>query len=238
MIRNVQLVSVGTEELVLASDNSGAIGLKEWDQVTVPYDVVGYYSLRVTVMELLAAGASLSSIILYNFCGEQAWGDLVSGIHRGLGELGIGDVAITGSTESNFSLMQSAVGLTVMGRRTSFAKFEALERTSDLQLAVIGVPLVGQEVIDHEDQVAPLALLQQMAAIGGVTILPVGSKGIVEKVCRLFQQSFVANQLTCAVDVEKSAGPSTCFLCACSLEQIHQIRELAGSHYHELHILD
>ena len=50
---------MNSETLVLASDNSGGIGLKDMDMVKTPYDVVAYYGFRVAVMEWIALGEHL-----------------------------------------------------------------------------------------------------------------------------------------------------------------------------------
>ena len=110
------------EVLVLASDNSGGIGLKDLDMVKAPYDVLAYYGLRVAVMECMAAGAVPISVVMHNFCGDDPWNALVSGIEKGLHELGMTNVPITGSTESNFSLLQSALGMIVIGKRYNHSR--------------------------------------------------------------------------------------------------------------------
>ena len=68
-------------------------------------------------MECIAAGGKPFSVVLHNFCGNDSWGELVKGIEKGLKELNLQDVSITGSTESNFHLQQSAIGLVVLGEK-------------------------------------------------------------------------------------------------------------------------
>lgn len=48
-----------SQSLVVSCDNSGGIGLKEKDLVQVPYEVVGYFSFRVAVMECLSTLAEV-----------------------------------------------------------------------------------------------------------------------------------------------------------------------------------
>lgn len=56
-VRDVQVVPWNQkEELIISADNSGGIGQKEADQLSVPYDIVSYFSFRVAVMECMAAG--------------------------------------------------------------------------------------------------------------------------------------------------------------------------------------
>lgn len=234
-MRDVQLLKMGKETLVVASDNSGAIGLKKLDAVKVPYDIVGYYTFRVAAMECYSAGAIPEAVILQNFCGEGAWEELVKGITRGLLEFELPGIPINGSTESNFSLVQSAVGLTVLGKRTSHAPLSATPFLEDTKVAVIGLPLVGNEVIEQETEIAPLRLVKELSQLEDAVLLPVGSKGILYEMNRLFSnRNFLKNEVKSVINLEKTSGPSTCFLIAFPAEKGHMVRELSGHYYHEL----
>jgi hypothetical protein len=234
-MRDVQLLKMGKETLVVASDNSGAIGLKKLDAVQVPYDIVGYYTFRVAAMECYSAGAIPEAVILQNFCGEDAWEGLVKGITRGLFELDVPDIPINGSTESNFSLVQSAVGLSVLGKRVSQVPLSAIPFLKDTKVAVIGLPLVGNEVIELETEVAPLRLVKELSQLDDAILLPVGSKGILYELNRLFSnRNFLKSDVTSVINLEKTSGPSTCFLIAFPAEVGLMVKELSGHYYHEL----
>lgn len=197
-------------ELVVACDNSGAIGMKPHDQVAVSYTAVSYYSFRVAYMECVSAGAVPFSVVMYNFCGDEAWHSLKSGIEKGICELELEELAITGSTETNFSLNQSAVGMTVLGKRER-RKETPFRFTERMKVAVIGKPLVGNEVMESGGDVAPLRLFRWCSRQKKVlAILPVGSKGILQELRELFADNSV--QFSCDLNMEKSAGPSTCFI--------------------------
>lgn len=234
-MRDVQLLKMGKETLVVASDNSGAIGLKKLDAVQVPYDIVGYYTFRVAAMECYSAGAIPEAVILQNFCGDGSWEELVKGITKGLLELDVPNVPISGSTESNFSLVQSAVGLTVLGNRTSHAPLSAIPFLENTKVAVIGLPLVGNEVIEQEAEVAPLRLVKELSQLDDTVLLPVGSKGILYELNRLFSnRTFLKSEVNSVVNLEKTSGPSTCFLIAFPVDKEHEVKELSGFYYHEL----
>jgi len=234
-MRDVQLLKLGKETLVVASDNSGGIGLKKLDAVQVPYDIVGYYTFRVAAMECYSAGAIPEAVILQNFCGEEAWEGLVNGITRGLSELAVPEIPINGSTESNFSLVQSAVGLTVLGKRTSDAPLSASPLLEDTKVAVIGLPLVGNEVIEQESEVAPLRLVKELSQLDDTVLLPVGSKGILYELNRLFSnRTFLKSEINSVINLEKTSGPSTCFLIAFPVDKEYKVKELCGYYYHEL----
>lgn len=198
--------------LVIATDNSGAIGEKEFDAVSVPYAVVGYYLLRVVLMECVAAGGHPEALILQSFNGDQAWAPLVNGIHQGLAEANIPSLPLTGSTESNFELKQSATSLSLIGQQKYTADQPFTEKiTTDYQIAVIGKPLVGEEVLQKPADIASLKSfiwLSQQSEVAA--LLPVGSKGIrvaLEKVTPNLSVQFPAE-----LDVNKSSGPATCYL--------------------------
>ncbi|WJV28487.1 hypothetical protein QTG56_15485 [Rossellomorea sp. AcN35-11] len=78
------------EELILASDCSGGIGMKEADGVTADPETVGYYCFRVAVMECLSVGAQLQAVQLLNFTSEDAWEEYTRGVKKRLDGIGIG----------------------------------------------------------------------------------------------------------------------------------------------------
>lgn len=224
-MRNALVIPIGEQDsLVITTDNSGGIGMKGYDLVKVAYDIVGYFSFRVAVMECLAAGAKPFAVAIHNFCGEDEWEELVVGVEKGLSELGIRDIQITGSTESNFPLMQSAVGLNVIGMATEINR---LPESSEV--ALIGLPLVGNEVMEFADQVAPLSLFYQLSLREDVTVWPIGSKGIAYELEKL---NFV--KTSDGIDFFKSGGPATSFLLMYPKEKESELVSIAGQYFHFL----
>ncbi|MEK4145522.1 AIR synthase related protein [Robertmurraya sp. FSL W8-0741] len=224
-MRNALVIPIGEQgSLVITTDNSGGIGMKGHDLVKVAYDIVGYFSFRVAVMECLAAGAKPFAVAIHNFCGEDEWEELVVGVEKGLSELGIRDIQITGSTESNFPLMQSAVGLNVIGMATEINR---LPESSEV--ALIGLPLVGNEVMEFADQVAPLSLFYQLSLREDVTVWPIGSKGIAYELEKL---NFV--KTSDGIDFFKSGGPATSFLLMYPKEKESELVSIAGQYFHFL----
>jgi hypothetical protein len=233
--RDVTLITLNdSETLVLASDNSGGIGLKDMDMVKTPYDVVAYYGFRVAVMECIASGGAPISVILHNFCGDDPWKDLVCGIEKGLQELGLTNIPITGSTESNFSLLQSALGMIVIGKRDRVIPEETI-LLDQMEFAVIGSPLVGEEVLNKVGEVLPLSLFQLLCRLDHVVILPVGSKGVLHELKVMLGEGGLSDSsITCEVDLLKTSGPSTCILIAFPPALESTIRKQASKLYHPL----
>lgn len=212
------------ESLVITTDNSGGIGMKEQDLVKVAYDTVGYFSFRVAMMECLASRAKPIAIVLHNFCGDEEWDELVSGVQKGLEEVGLKALPITGSTESNFPLVQSVVGLNIIGVKSNE------DRRIDLkQVALIGLPLVGDEVIIHKEKVAPLSLFYTFSQMEDVVVWPVGSKGVQYELKRMNLSGWSE-----AIDLNKSGGPATSFLVGYPHKLEDEIKKKAGAYFHAL----
>lgn len=226
----------GDDLLIIASDNSGGIGMKDQDLVHVPYETVAYYSFRVAVMECIAAGGQPVSVVLHNFCGNDTWSALVKGISIGLAELRMSEVPITGSTESNFSLQQSAVGLLVLGKK-SLAKKTEIRFSERLKFAVIGMPLVGNEVVEQHDEIAPLAIFQEVSKVKDVILWPVGSKGILYELNQMFpKKTFTTDMVSTNIDVIKSSGPSTCFIIVHEPDVEDELKHLTKGYFHTIKI--
>lgn len=236
-MRDILSIPVQEEfSLIIASDNSGAIGEKEADLIHVPYDMVAYYSFRVAAMECIAAGGLPFSVVIHNFCGNEQWKELVVGIQKGLFELGLSEVPITGSTESNFSLVQSAVGLIVVGKKP-LGKTTELPFSEHLKFAVVGTPLVGNEVIEQENKVVPLSIFQEISTLNDMVIWPVGSKGILHEMNQIFpDEKYTKESLVTNLDVLKSSGPATCFITVYQEKHEEKIRNLAKNYFHPLQI--
>ena len=235
MKRDVSLVPFSQREtLVIAADNSGGIGLKEHDAVRTPYEVVSYYSFRVAVMECLAAGGQPFSVVIQNFCHDDAWDAITAGIDKGCNEIELRDVVVTGSTESNFSLMQSALGMIIMGKRMASYQ-EPIVSFENRKLAVVGSPLVGNEVIETPEDVVPLSLFYDLYKLDDVVLLPVGSKGILQELKNMLDNNdLMSDGLMCDVDIEKSGGPSTCVIIAFRPELELFLVKMCGRLYHSI----
>jgi hypothetical protein len=236
MQRDVEIIPLnGTEELVIACDNSGAIGMKPMDEVAVSYEMVAYYCFRVAWMECVSAGAIPFSVMIQNFCGNEAWTSLVEGIHQGMREIGTPELPITGSTESNFALLQSAISVTVLGKRRK-KKELPIAFSDQINVAVIGSPLIGNEVIDQKERIAPIGLFHWFCQQEEVlAVMPVGSKGVLAELTQMFTESSL--QFDCKLEMKKSAGPSTCFIVVFRHIGNDRMERQAGGWFHPVKII-
>ncbi|MGO4888233.1 AIR synthase related protein [Anaerobacillus sp. MEB173] len=220
------------EEIVISTDCSGATGLKEADEVRVPYDVVSYYGFRVALMELLAVGAEPLGLVIQNLVNDHVWEELIRGARKACTEIGFSSVQITGSSETNFPLLQSAAGFTVIGKVDQEKKRVAVT-PKDATFAVIGSPLVGERIITEQEKVVPLAIFSQLINMEGVyEALPVGSKGIGYELEQLLAENAIQhNGYRCELDLSQSAGPATCFIISFSKEKEAAIRAAASQYF-------
>jgi len=220
-----------TEELVISSDCAGGIGLKEEDIIKAPYDIVGYYAARVAFMELMSIGAAPMAVILQNFVHDEAWNELLRGVKQVISELGA-CVGITGSTESNMPLLQSAVGLILVGKVRKREKCMAVT-PHNAKFAVIGEPLVGEAVIKHGNRIIPLSVFRGLLNASGIyEIVPVGSKGILYELEQLLLHNRLATKKTmCPIPLTVSSGPATSVLISYCPQQEEKIKQIAKDHF-------
>lgn len=213
--------------MVIACDSAGGIGPKTGDQIKVSGEIIGKFTTRVALMEVLAVGAKPISIINtlsveYNPTGKE----IIKGIKGELAQVGLDEtILINGSTEENIQTGQTGLGVTVIGIADQDKLLLASSQNNDLLLA-IGLPLVGEEVLAKGDLCADLADIKKLLAIEGVhEIIPVGSKGIAYEADLLARMSglICRYQKDLALALDKSAGPSTTILTSVSRAGLEQI---------------
>ncbi|WP_186725509.1 alpha-ribazole-5-phosphate synthase [Planomicrobium sp. CPCC 101110] len=214
-------------EWVITSDNSGGIGEKPMDFVQAPDRLTAKFAARVALLEQWAAGSEPEAVLLHNFSGEEQWLRYIAGVEDVFAEARIENVQISGSSETNIATLQSAIAVTMLGRR----KQEG--RTGPLEWYVYGVPLVGEAVLLKAEQLADLKKLSEARASGLIESLwPIGSKGIGHEARRLFGEDI--NSVP-GLDIKKSAGPSTCVLIGFRKEMAGQLSGHFGKHLYPIH---
>jgi hypothetical protein len=236
-MRDVLFLPLGSEEeLVIATDCSGGIGLKEADLVKVPYETVSYYGARVALMELMSVGAVPIAFVLQNFVGDKEWKLLLKGIYQAFDELHL-SIPITGSTESNMSMIQSAVSFTAIGKVNKANKLIGIT-PPQAKFAVIGEPLVGDEVMKRQERVLPLPLFQQLLTLPGIyEIVPIGSKGIFHELKGLMEiNGFVHQEVFCSLPLYASSGPATSVLVSYCPEAEGKIKEAVGDYFFSINL--
>jgi hypothetical protein len=188
--------------IIITTDNAGSVGEKVLDSVKTSYDILAYHTLKNAVMENLSYKTKIIGITMSNFCGDNEYLKLQTGVSNLIKELGY-DVEVLTSSESNFIMTESAFGVTVIGLQQPHQE----ERYTNY--AVIGKPLVGSDVIDQSEYVATFSDFLYLLNHDNVSsIKTVGSKGIQDRGKEDFNITFDSSD----INVFKSAGPSTCLL--------------------------
>lgn len=224
MNENIRDLSVTflTEELgvIVACDSSGAIGLKEQDQVEVPPEITSAFCLRVPLMEILAVGG-VPKIVVDTISNEMnPTGNLMlTGINTELKKAGFDDVLINGSTEENMTTTMTSIGVTVIGsiEKKSFVYGKIIKGSSLYQ---VGYPYVGEAVLKKQDQIFSYQdLLNLRKQEGVLEMIPVGSKGILYEANQLAKSSkLIFKENNQAENLTQSAGPATVLLVAVDKE--------------------
>ncbi|MGQ9622122.1 MAG: hypothetical protein ACUVTO_01530 [Candidatus Caldatribacteriaceae bacterium] len=179
MRRDVLILPLQEEELLVACDVLGGIGPKAYDVLPAPLEIAAQFTTRVALAEILALGGEPLALSLtlsiepYPFLEEAK-----KGIMEELRSIGLEELPIIVSTEKNMKTLATGLGVTVVGKRLKPKREEAQEGT----LYALGAPAVGEEVLRNIERVADLrdiALLRR--AFPNVPIVPVGSQGILHE---------------------------------------------------------
>jgi len=217
--RDLTFIDINQEQtLVIACDSSGAIGNKERDLVQVAPEIVGNLITQVALKEVLAIGAKPITVVNnlsveMNDTGEK----IIKGIKKAIEPLAIPDAhIITGSTEENFPVCQTGIGITIVGiiDKNNWKQPRAFVESLAV---VVGIPKVGYEVLEDEGEILDIQHLLELKNNPNIyEILPVGSKGVLyelKEMARTNAMTFCLEE-NIKLDLNKSAGPATCAIIA------------------------
>ncbi|WP_041276060.1 alpha-ribazole kinase [Desulfosporosinus acidiphilus] len=218
--RDIEAVLINPEQYLIAScDSCGAIGLKEFDVVKVSWSVTGRMTTRVALLEVLAVGAvpKIMTVAISNEpspTGEE----LLKGVKEELDFAGL-NLSMAVSTEKNIPTQQTGLGISVIGTvRTEHLRVGTSQIGDEVYC--LGMPKVGSELCNPEDpEIVQVTDLQKLLEVLGIhDVIPVGSKGILKEAQLLASNNnskLLINQ-SCSLDLNKSAGPSTCLVFSAS----------------------
>lgn len=217
--------------MVIGCEAAGGIGPKKHDKVKVNGYILGRFSARVALMEVLSVGAKPMCLVdTLSVEMDPTGKEIIQGVKSSVKESGLDPMfALTGGTENNFKTEQTGIGITVIG----FVGKDKLKiGTSKIgdALVAIGVPSVGMEVIkaEKQGQIADLKDLKTLLDLDFVNdIIPVGSEGINYEIEVLAKNSALHSELhdKLSIDLEKSAGPATVILFTVSENKLKKIKK-------------
>lgn len=228
--RDVTILHMGEgSSLVISCDSIGGIGEKKEDRVKAPPEIVGYYGARVALMEVIALGSTPLALINTLSVEMEGYGErILKGIRRAVSELPEEVVIpVTGSSEENFPMVQTALGITVIG---NLEKNRVLPPITDgtEALYLVGLPKVGEEVLKDQGEILSMEDLYHLKNHPGIRdILPIGSKGIAHelKVLGISAEKVDQNKHP-ALDFYKSGGPSTSALVLMKKEGFKELENI------------
>lgn len=215
--RDVEVVSINeTQSLVVSCDSCGAIGMKEFDVYKISWFITGKLTTRVALLEVLSTGGVPQMLTVAISNEPCPTGDgLLKGVKDELESAGLESLPVAISTEKNMPTMQTGLGVSVIG----LAEKKKLRiGTAQLGDAVycLGLPKVGLELSNPEDpEIIKVKSVQTLLESSSIhDIIPIGSRGI-----RLEAEQLASSVNTrfkfapaCSLDLDKSAGPSTCLI--------------------------
>jgi len=215
--RDVEVVSINNAQYLVAScDSCGAIGMKELDEYKVPWTITGRLTTRVALLEVLSTGAVPELITVAISNEPYPTGDeLLRGVNAELESAGLKTLPMAISTEKNMKTQQTGLGISVIGVAEKIKLRIGTTQPGD-DVYCLGFPKVGSELINSEDpEIVQVKAIQVLLEISSIhDIIPVGSRGI-----RL-EAELIASTINtrldvdsaCPLDLDKSAGPSSCLI--------------------------
>ena len=218
-IRDLTRIEIGNGiSLIIAVDSDGGIGPLDGDVVRCSAYQLGRFAMRVPLLELLACGATpLAAFDMLTVPMKPHGSEIVRGVRDELNGAGLrNDFPLSGSTEDNVPTNMTGIGTTIIGIVHETDLRPGTSRSNDVVLC-IGVPKTGPEdqitlndpeIISQQD----FLKIRKIAAVHD--ILPVGSRGIYYEVGEMARLAGLRINLgkTPAINIKKSAGPSTCVL--------------------------
>jgi hypothetical protein len=212
-------------------DSAGGIGPKPLDKLKVDGYILGKFTARAALMEVLAVGATLVCVVdALGVEPEPTGKEILSGVKAEAEKAGLDSkLAVTGSTEKNIVVEQTGIGVTVVGACAKGQLKIGTAQAGDVVVAV-GVPSVGAEVLEAEKTgvLAESMDVLRLWELGFVhEVIPVGSTGIGHEVETLAQGAklraeFAEHQ---EVDMRKSAGPATVVLAALPSNRVPELKK-------------
>jgi hypothetical protein len=217
-VRDLVLMRAGAVALVVACDSNASIGAKPADVLAQDPGETGYSAAKVPLMEVLAAGAR-PVLLVNNLCCEMepSGRGLLEGIRRLLADAGL-DLVVTGSDETNMPTVQTGIGVTVLGVAAVDDLRCGRAQPGDVVWCV-GEPRDGRRlpfVDGAAGLTGPREVRAALATPGVHEVLPVGSRGVRYEAVQLADAAGLVYRPAgrTSVELDVSAGPSTCFLVA------------------------
>jgi hypothetical protein len=231
--RDVRIVSLNSKRvMVISCDSAGGIGSKPLDRVRTSPFVVGKFTARVALMEMLSTGAEpvcVASALAVEPkpSGVQILRGIKAEMKHALLDL---NIPIVYSAEKNFKVQSTGVGVTVVGvairNRVRIARCKAGD-----EILAVGLPNVGGDVLLGERRgiITDSQDVRNLLSTNMVhELVPAGSKGILyeAKVLAADSHLLFKAERSLKLDVRTSAGPATVIVCSSAKDSLWPLKSL------------
>ena len=218
------------EAMIVGCDSAGGIGPKSLDKIRVDGYTLGKFTARVALMEVLSTGAKPICVVdTLSVEPEPVGTEILKGIKDEAKKAGLDPkLAVTGSSEKNFVVEQTGVGVTVIGISQRGSLKIGVSQPRDVVVAV-GTPCVGNEVVPAE-KMGTIVDVEDILKLRGMEfiheVIPAGSEGIAHEINILAAGSKLKfklmNQL--GINLKKSAGPATVVLASLPSSKVAELK--------------
>lgn len=214
--RDISIIDFNGSQISIACDSCSGVGELTSDIIKSDGFYTGYRTAFVPLAETLALGAVPLTVINTLSVSFDGYGkQLIEGISTAAKEAGLsGNDVITGSTEENFILPVTSIGITVIGE---LSRELPVPLKNECHLYLVGLPFLGEEVLMHKNDILDFKTIHGLLESNDAyDILPVGSKGIyheINEMAEILKSNFI-DAADHGIDLKKSAGPATCAIVA------------------------
>lgn len=238
--RDLTLVDFHEEYLLAVScDSAGGIGDKPHDLIRTSPFIVGYHTAKVALMELLCVHGEpllLSSTLSVEM--NPTGAEMMRGIHTLLKEYDpMHSIALTGSTEENFHVSATGLGVTVMGRIEK--RQWPLKKSLVQDVAVmVGEAKCGEEVLKTEKE--KILMLHHVKTLRDLPyvreVVPGGSRGMAHEIALVERASKIRFLPAEGVKplLHQSCGPASALLVTLGKEHLKDLQETLNIPVHVL----
>jgi len=212
------------EYMVFAMDSCGSIGEKEADELRFDLYNTAKLTVRVCLNEIFSVGAipkAVFSLVANEY--DPTAKTILDAIESEMEENDLNDIEINGSSEENFESKMTAFGINVF---STAKKLKMRNTQPSYYIYLVGMPFVGQEVVDNQDILLKPKMIKHILDNYEVgDFIPCGSGGVLKEIEVLSKENSLEYKLyENKVDLKKSAGPATCGIFT-TKEKIESIKD-------------
>ncbi len=216
MKRDLLVIDLSGKKLVISSDSCASIGNQPRDVVKVDPYIVGKFSARVVLFEVMCVGAEPIAIVNNVSIDTKSARRLIEGIKDEA------EIEVFGSTEDNFPTDLTFLSIFCIG----IAEELRIGKTEKGDLVVaVGYPCVGEEVIKNEERLPDKNTVRYLLNSNIHDIIPTGSKGIMHEIRVLEEETNLKFKMYNEdFPYEKSCGPSSVVLFTVEENELKNIK--------------